>query len=102
MLPPAALAAIHSAFARSVIWQRAGEAAVPCAAIDFIPEADIDAPFSGGGSISARGYEVPKAALPFAPRNGDQIIDGDNVWKVIQVKRYDIADAWRVHVERFA
>lgn len=94
-----ALAAIHTAFARAVEWRQDGQNALNCTAVKFTPRAE-HLPFSDGGSLASRGYEVPQTSLPFRPRRGDTITDAGTTWRIIQVQEYDIAEAWRVHVER--
>jgi hypothetical protein len=94
-------AGIHAAFADPISYRQQGQSAVDCTAVVYFPDAD-DLPSSGGGSISARGYELPQAYLSFAPRKGDVITEGAASWRVIQVMRHDAASAWRLAVERLA
>jgi hypothetical protein len=94
-----ALAAIRAVFSRTVEWTQSGEPVATVKAIVFYPDAD-DLPNFDGGSVSSRGYEVEKAALPFVPKKGDVVVDNGRVWRVIQRQDYDLAEAHRCFVEK--
>jgi hypothetical protein len=91
-----ALSDIAAAFAQPVTWQQNGQT-VPAAAVAFNTRGDD--PIGTGNSVRQRGFEIPKASLPFEPANGDLITDDGQQWRVIDVMDYDEARAWRVQVE---
>lgn len=95
MRDEAALIAIHAAFSDPVIWKRADDEQSLDAVLFY---EDGGLPYSDGGSVNRRGYEILKSALPIEPENGDLIIDGPT-WRVIEAIDYAEAAAWRVMVE---
>lgn len=94
-LPASSLADIHAAFALPVTWRQEGEAPVECTAVPFHDPGDR----GFGRSVGRKGFEVPKELLPFEPENDDIVVDGTDVWRVIEVINYREANAWRVFVE---
>jgi hypothetical protein len=98
MVDAAALADIRAAYEQPVDWSQDGTTIVGVMGTLFHQGGDD--PFGTGGSVRRRGYEVPVALLPFRPRNGDQIVDAGEAWRVIDVVDYEEALAWRVMVER--
>ena len=92
--PAVHLARINRAFARPIF---VDGAVTPVKAILFHGNSDM--PFSGGMSLNARCYEIPKSELQDQPTNGVEIVDGASHWRVVDSSDYDEADAWRVSVE---
>lgn len=91
-----ALTDIAAAFSQPVTWTQ-NPTVVNVRAVLF--NARGDDPIGTGMSVRQRGYEIPQAALPFEPKNGDVISDAGQDWRVIDVMDYEEALAWRVQVE---
>jgi hypothetical protein len=91
-----ALSDIAAAFAQPVTWKQNAQT-VPAQAVAF--NARGDDPIGTGNSVRQRGYEIPKASLPFQPANGDTITDDGQQYRVIDVMDYEEARSWRVQVE---
>jgi hypothetical protein len=93
-----ALSDIAAAFAQPVTWnQKSGLSNYATSAVAF--NARGDDPIGTGNSVRQRGYEIPKASLPFQPANGDTITADGQQYRVIDVMDYEEARAWRVQVE---
>ena len=96
----AALAAIHAAFAAPVRFTRAEDGhtteALPAVRSDRTEEFGSDY----GRTTRRVIFEIRQSALLVEPRKGDQISDGNKIWRVIQCIARDDVAAWECTVER--
>jgi hypothetical protein len=100
MARASATAAIHAAFAQvSVDWRHDGEVVEGVTAIPNIEAEGLR--YGSDRSTGKSGYEIPVAALPFKPANGDMVIIAGESFRVIEVRPYPTADAWRFFVEEW-